>query len=282
MRRLRRAWLLFPPPEDLLARIVGSFTVSIGSFTFNLGSFASSVGSFTIRIGSFIFIVGSFAVSVGRFIFRVSHLIVGAGEFFSAVGGFDMVDIDIGAIPYYRIPRRGGALAGTSRIRIAIEVGVADIRAGTLVALAFFRVGSSAGSQTQVQAYLMRQTGRSVQIAAAIGRVAGTECACSMTAANATVPSSGQIIGVETAGSHIVFQRHVPEQVGCATGFSVLMTANATRLLCRNFCLHATSNFIIRHLPRHRPIYRPGRMMPKAGRRTRYKAFCRTSMFQYQ
>ena len=41
MRRLRRAWLLFPPPEDLLARIVGSFTISIGSFTFNLGSFGS-------------------------------------------------------------------------------------------------------------------------------------------------------------------------------------------------------------------------------------------------
>jgi hypothetical protein len=240
MRRLRRAWLLFPPPEDLLARIVGSFTVSIGSFTFILRSFASSVGSF-------IFIVDSFTVSIGRFIFRVNHLIVGAGEFFPAVGGFDMIDIDIGAIPYYRIPRSGGALAGTSRIRIAIEVGVTDIRAGTLVGLAFFRVGSSAGSQTQVQAYLMRQTWRSVQIAAAIGRVAGTECACSMTATNATIPPPGQIVRVEAAGSHIVFQRHVSEQVGCATGFSVLMMANATRLLCRNFCLHPTSNFSIRH-----------------------------------
>lgn len=181
------ARLSFPLLKDLLARVAGSFTFIVDSFTASIGSVTFNVSSLIVSIGGFTFIVGSFIVS--RLIFRVNRLIVGVGEFFSAVGGFNMVDIDIGAIPYYRIPRSGGVLAGASRIRIAIEMGVANIRAGTLVTLAFFRVGSSAGSQTQ--AYLVRQTGRSVQIAAAIGRVAGTECARSMTATNATIrPSS--------------------------------------------------------------------------------------------
>src|SRR5471032_593751 len=102
----------------------------------------------------------------------------------------DVVEADVGAVRRGRVAAGGGALAGAVRIAVAIEVGVAQVGTGGAAGRAHFGIVVETFAEPEVgvvERGIVGQADAALHVAAAVGRVARSERAGAVAAADAAV-----------------------------------------------------------------------------------------------